>query len=77
MIALMIIPSDSATHWNAIAIWSKVIAIVGFYAVERLFCHWRNDRVIAAYLRWCDGDYRLPRNTRDRKEVRRNGNINK
>lgn len=73
LIALMITPLDNAAHWHAIVIWSKVIAIAGFYSVAKLFQYWKDDKIIGAYLRWCDA----PHKTKHGREAGQNGNINK
>lgn len=73
LIALMITPLDNAAHWHAIAIWSKIIAIAGFYSVAKLFQYWKNDKIIGAYLRWCDATHK----TKHGREAGQNGNINK
>lgn len=73
LIALMAIPLDSCAHWHEIAIWSKVIAIAGFYSVAKLFEYWKDDKIIGAYLRWFDA----PHKTKHGKEAGQNGNINK
>lgn len=73
LVALMAVPSDSAGHWLAVAVWSKAIAAAGFYSVAKLFEYWKDDKIIGAYLRWCDA----PHNTRHGREAGQNGNIDK